>query len=68
MNLPTQTASRLAFLVRVVLKECRHLEGTDQRLFTQPFTPQRVASLETDQNWRNESRLLLDASAVCKIA
>jgi uncharacterized protein with HEPN domain len=39
---------RLAFLTRVVRKECRHLRTTDQRLFPEPFTPARAAQLETD--------------------
>lgn len=40
--------SRLRFLARVAAKECSHLAGTDQRLFSEPFTPQRAALLDTD--------------------
>lgn len=39
---------RLAFLTRVVRKECRHLLTTDQRLFEQPFTRERALQLDTD--------------------
>ena len=39
---------RLAFLTRVVRKECRHLLTTDQRLFEQPFTRERAEQLDTD--------------------
>jgi uncharacterized protein with HEPN domain len=39
---------RLQFLVRVVRKECGHLAATDQRLFGDPFTPERARQLETD--------------------
>ncbi|BAO81810.1 DNA-binding protein [Serpentinimonas raichei] len=39
---------RLQFLVRVVRKECQHLASTDQRLFAEPFSPQRAAQLQTD--------------------
>ncbi len=44
---PGQLA-RLGFLVRVVGKECRHLETTDRRLFVVPMTPERVTTLEDD--------------------
>jgi hypothetical protein len=33
VTLDPKTAARLQFLARVVDKECRHLAGTDQRLF-----------------------------------
>ena len=39
---------RLAFLTRVVRKECRHLLTTDQRLFDQPFSAERAETLEDD--------------------
>ena len=39
---------RLAFLTRVVRKECRHLLTTDQRLFDQPFSAERAETLEAD--------------------
>ncbi|MEW6414096.1 MAG: hypothetical protein AB1482_02455 [Pseudomonadota bacterium] len=48
MTIDPKTALRLQFLARVVRKECRHLAGTDQRLFVDPFTPERAARLETD--------------------
>jgi hypothetical protein len=48
MTLPEETLQRLRFLARVVGKEARHLEGTTQRLFASPFTPQRVAQLDAD--------------------
>lgn len=48
MTLEPQHAGRLEFLVRVVRKECRHLGSTDRRLFNEPFTVERAASLETD--------------------
>lgn len=41
----TKMALRLAFLSRVVRKECTHLAVTDQRLFAAAFT---VNQLETD--------------------
>jgi hypothetical protein len=43
-------ALRLQFLVRTVQKACRHLVTTDQRLFAEPFTPERANLLETDQD------------------
>ena len=48
MNPVPDRLSRLRFLARVVAKECRHLAGTDERLFTEPFTAQRAALLDTD--------------------
>ena len=39
--------ARLRFLVRVVTKEIRHLETTDQRLFPGPLTLADVAGLES---------------------
>jgi hypothetical protein len=44
---PGQLA-RLGFLVRVVGKECRHLETTDRRLFIVSMTPARAATLADD--------------------
>lgn len=38
MNPGDDLRLRLQFLVRVVQRECRHLETTDQRLFEQPFS------------------------------
>jgi hypothetical protein len=46
MTLPPATALRLRFLARVAEKEARHLATTTERLFTVPFTPQRVDDLE----------------------
>lgn len=39
---------RLAFLLETVTRESQHLALTDSRLFTLPFTPERVASMEAD--------------------
>lgn len=41
-------AKRLRFLIRVVRKECRHLQTTDRRLFAVAFTPQLAAQLDGD--------------------
>ncbi len=46
MTLSPSSAERLRFLARVVDKETRHLALTTGRLFTAPFTPERVAELE----------------------
>lgn len=48
MTLNPKFAERLRFLVRVVRKECLHLETTDRRLFAIPFTPQTAAQLDHD--------------------
>lgn len=40
--------TRLVFLVETVGLEVRHLLDTDQRLFAQPFTAERAASLRVD--------------------
>lgn len=40
--------ARLSFLARVIDKECRHLDGTDRRLFALPMTPERTASMADD--------------------
>jgi hypothetical protein len=37
---------RLQFLARVVRKECQHLETTDRRLFSVPFTIEQAKELE----------------------
>jgi hypothetical protein len=42
--------ARLCFLARVVGKECRHLETTDRRLFAEPMTSARAASLAEDSD------------------
>lgn len=48
MTPPGDLIGRLRFLVRVVGKESRHLAETDVRLFAEPFTRERAASLESD--------------------
>ena len=39
---------RLRFLLDVVALEAEHLQATDRRLFAQPFTAERAASLRDD--------------------
>lgn len=48
MTIDPGIALRLQFLMRVVRKECQHLATTDQRLFGEPFTPERASQLETN--------------------
>lgn len=48
MNLPPDQSARLQFLLRVVSRQCAHLQTTDQRLFVQPFTSERARLLESD--------------------
>ncbi|HEX7970845.1 MAG TPA: hypothetical protein VF501_01295 [Thiobacillus sp.] len=48
MTLDPKIALRLQFLMRVVRRECQHLAATDQRLFSDPFTTERVRQLEAD--------------------
>lgn len=48
MNPEPEQLARLLALARIVAKECRHLAGTDERLFGQPFTQERAARLEHD--------------------
>jgi hypothetical protein len=48
MTIDSRIVLRLQFLMRVVRKECGHLVTTDQRLFGDPFTPERACQLETD--------------------
>lgn len=48
MTLPASTQARLRFLIRVVTKEARSLETTNKRLFTEPSTTERAASLDAD--------------------
>jgi hypothetical protein len=45
---PANHNPRLAFLSRVVGKQCRHLLTTDQRLFDQPFSAARAGQLEAN--------------------
>ena len=46
MTLQPKIALRLQFLVRVVHKECRHLNTTDQRLFDGSFNLEQIILLE----------------------
>ena len=39
---------RLAFLLETVALEAEHLQATDQRLFADPFTAERAATLRAD--------------------
>lgn len=48
MTLDAKLAQRLQFLARVVGKECRHLQTTAGRLFSEPFTRERALALEGD--------------------
>lgn len=48
MTLDQTIALRLQFLVRVVLKEVKHLASTDQRLFTSQFAVEQAIRLEED--------------------
>ena len=48
MKLEQKSAMRLQFLVRVVRKECLHLDTTDQRLFARGFTLAQANHLEAD--------------------
>lgn len=48
MTLTPTLAARLSFLVRVVRKECTHLQSTDERLFAQPFTDEHARAVTSD--------------------
>ncbi len=49
MNLADDSAQgRLSFLLETAALEAEHLQGTDQRLFAQAFTPERAADLRSD--------------------
>ncbi len=48
MTFDAGTIERARFLVRVVQKEISHLQQTDERLFSEPFTAERVALLTED--------------------
>jgi uncharacterized protein with HEPN domain len=48
VKLPEAARLRLQFLCRVVERETRYLQQTTQRLFTDAFTAQAVAQLESD--------------------
>lgn len=43
-----KAAQRLQFLAKVVRKECRHLDVTDQRLFEGVFSTEQAIRLEVD--------------------
>ena len=49
MRLDTDAKARLQFLARVVQGERTNLGKTSQRLFSEPFSAQRAASLEHDE-------------------
>ena len=48
MNIDPGSLGRLHFLLRVVRKESAHLNGTDERLFREPFTRDTAARLASD--------------------
>jgi hypothetical protein len=48
MNTAT-TDERLGFLLETVALEATHLQGTDDRLFAEPFTEARAAGLRSDE-------------------
>ena len=48
MTMESKILLRLQILVRVVRKECRHLNTTDQRLFGSLFTLEQAIRLEED--------------------
>jgi inactivated superfamily I helicase len=49
VTLDPNIKQRLAFLARVVQRECSHLAATDGRLFMAPFTSERAALLASDE-------------------
>lgn len=51
-------AARLQFLNRVAARECRHLQTTDRRLFTERFTERRAAGLEEDPDQAERVRFI----------
>ena len=48
MTMAPKTLLRLQFLVRVVRKECKHLNTTAQRLIENPFTLEQATRREED--------------------
>lgn len=48
MNIEPGKLQRLQFLTRIVRKEIRCLRLTDQRLFPDPFTREKVEQLEAN--------------------
>lgn len=48
MSLPDDLLARLQFLARVVERQSQHLEATDERVFTEPFSPARARTLDDD--------------------
>jgi len=63
---PSKPNPRLAFLSRVVGKQCRHLLATDQRLFDQPFSAARAGQLEANPDLAGASRPSSAASVACR--
>lgn len=49
MNVMPEQVERLQFLVRVVEREIKHLQMTDNRLFAEPLTLEQFAGLDEDQ-------------------
>lgn len=49
MNVMPEQIERLQFLVRVVEREIKHLQMTDDRLFAEPLTLEQFAGLDEDQ-------------------
>lgn len=49
MNVMPEQVERLQFLVRVVEREIKHLQMTDDRLFAEPLTLEQFAGLDEDQ-------------------
>lgn len=45
MKIESDQLERLRFLARVVQREQKHLLTTDQRVFNEPFTPERASGL-----------------------
>lgn len=48
MSATADRSARLRFLLETVTLESEHLHGTDERLFAQPFTAERAATLRGD--------------------
>lgn len=48
MSIAPQLATRIAFLVRVIEKECLHLASTDQRIFANTTASQALHNLDVN--------------------
>jgi hypothetical protein len=48
MSIAPQLAARIAFLVRVIEKECLHLASTDQRIFANTTASQALNNLDAN--------------------